>query len=285
MKGLPKIHKPGIPLRPITSGIGCATHRSTKVLAKPLSSVLGSISGTHLRNSTNMIERLSNVDFSGKKLVSYDITSLFTHVSTDAAVNAIKEAVHRISEENLPTDEGDILSKLNKVVRNIQFTMEVESHGRLPFLDSEIIRNGKEALFRVYRKPTNKDDLIHYYSAHDERTKTGVVIGFFLRALRICSQKFLDEEISLIKTIFRKLGYPEAFLSTSLKKAQNIRRRKDPVKRDRQYLIVPGSNLTHTLGAALWPLGLETINDTGKKIRNLVTPTTKVSAHPPSSPA
>ncbi|XP_076058584.1 uncharacterized protein LOC143035601 [Oratosquilla oratoria] len=187
MKGLPKIHKPGIPLGSITSGIGSALHRLVKVLAKPLSSALGSING---------------------------------------AVNAIKEAVHRISEENLPvckrdymaliekcirfgsfrfgsqeyhqleglpmgsplsavaaslylevleknhykkilpkdavwfryvddclfislveTDEGDILSKLNKDVKNIQFTMEAESHGRPPFLDLEIIRNGKEAIF------------------------------------------------------------------------------------------------------------------------------------------
>ncbi|XP_076044712.1 uncharacterized protein LOC143027324 [Oratosquilla oratoria] len=57
------------------------------------------------------------------------------------------------------TSEGDVSSKLNMVVRNIEFTMKVESHDRLPFLDSEIIRNDKEAVFRIYRKPTNKDDL------------------------------------------------------------------------------------------------------------------------------
>ena len=31
MKGLPKIHKPGIPMRPITSGIGSAPHRLAKL--------------------------------------------------------------------------------------------------------------------------------------------------------------------------------------------------------------------------------------------------------------
>ena len=46
-----------------------------------------------------------------------------------------------------------------------------------------IIRSGKGAKFKVYRKPTNKDDFIHFFSAHDRRTKSGVVIGFFLRAI------------------------------------------------------------------------------------------------------
>ena len=44
MKGLPKIHKTGFPMRSITSGIGSAPHRLAKILAKPLSGLLGSIS-------------------------------------------------------------------------------------------------------------------------------------------------------------------------------------------------------------------------------------------------
>ncbi|XP_076058000.1 uncharacterized protein LOC143035193 [Oratosquilla oratoria] len=117
MKGLPKIHKSSISLRPITSGIGSALHRLAKVLAKSLSSALGSISETHLQNSTDLIERLSNVDFSGKKLVSYDITSLYTNVSTDGAVNAIKEAVHRSSEENLPGCKRDCMALIERCIR------------------------------------------------------------------------------------------------------------------------------------------------------------------------
>ncbi len=49
-RGLPKLHAPGIPMRPITSGIGSATHRLAKVLAKPLSTPMGTISSAHLTN-------------------------------------------------------------------------------------------------------------------------------------------------------------------------------------------------------------------------------------------
>ena len=49
MKGLPKVHKDGMPMRPITSGIGSAPHRLAKSLAKPLSNALGTISNTHIK--------------------------------------------------------------------------------------------------------------------------------------------------------------------------------------------------------------------------------------------
>ncbi|XP_076029832.1 uncharacterized protein LOC143018358 [Oratosquilla oratoria] len=161
---------------------------------------------------------------------------------------------------------------------NIQFTMEIESHGHLPFLDTEIIRRDSKALFRVYRKPTNKDDLLHFYSAHNERTKVGVVIGFFLRALRICSREFLEDEILRIKSTFRALCYPEGLLSNSLRKARDIRQRKNPINRkDKQFLIVPGSDFSRLLGDAVRPLGLEVVNDTGKRIKQLVTPTSSIT--------
>lgn len=63
MRGLPKIHKEDIPMRPITSGVGSAPHRLAKVLAKPLSCNLGAVSDAHVRNSGDMLERLKAVDF------------------------------------------------------------------------------------------------------------------------------------------------------------------------------------------------------------------------------
>ena len=58
MRGLPKVHKTNIPMRPITSGIGSAPHRLAKVLARPLSNSLGAISDAHLRNTDDLIEKI-----------------------------------------------------------------------------------------------------------------------------------------------------------------------------------------------------------------------------------
>ena len=90
----------------------------------------------------------------------------------------------------------------NSVSDGIQFTVEREQEGKIPFLDTLIRKRGDRVRFSVYRKPTNKDDFIHYLSAHSERTKSGVVIGFFLRAIRICSREYLEEEFDCIEKSF-----------------------------------------------------------------------------------
>ena len=105
-----------------------------------------------------------------------------------------------------------ILDGLNSIHPRIKFTMEEESDGTIPFLDTLIHRKEEHATFGVYRKPTNMDDFIHFLSGHDSRTKSGVVIGFYLRALRICHTEFLDRELSHIKEAFRRLLYPAGFI-------------------------------------------------------------------------
>ena len=62
MRGLPKMHKPGVPMRPITSGIGSAPHRLAKCLAKPLTQLLGTVSDSHLKNSGHLLSRINDVN-------------------------------------------------------------------------------------------------------------------------------------------------------------------------------------------------------------------------------
>ncbi|XP_076061606.1 uncharacterized protein LOC143037352 [Oratosquilla oratoria] len=59
IRGIPKTHKAGIPMRPITNEIGSAPHKLAKILAKPLTLALGTISDTHIRNSTDLIQTSS----------------------------------------------------------------------------------------------------------------------------------------------------------------------------------------------------------------------------------
>ncbi|XP_076039302.1 uncharacterized protein LOC143024390 [Oratosquilla oratoria] len=122
MRGLPKIHKPGIPMRPITSGIGSAPHRLAKRLAKPLSNALGSISQAHLKNSTDLINRLNNVDFKGKEMASFDVKALFTSVPKEGAMEAVKEAVDKISENELPVSKSDYIKLISLCVSFDPFT-------------------------------------------------------------------------------------------------------------------------------------------------------------------
>ena len=58
--GLPKIHKPGIPLRPIVSSIGTVTYNTAKELAKILKPLVG-MSAHHVQNTMGSVEQLKDV--------------------------------------------------------------------------------------------------------------------------------------------------------------------------------------------------------------------------------
>ena len=123
----------------------------------------------------------------------------------------------------------NILAQLNGVCPNIQFTVEKEENDRLPFLDTMLHRVEGRIEYSVYRKACYKHDLIHFFSAHSKRVKQQVVVGFFLRAHRVCSPAFLDAELRLVTEAFVKLRYPRGFVLHCQRRAAEIKARPPPV--------------------------------------------------------
>ena len=93
----------------------------------------------------------------------------------------------------------EIAEKLNNVDPSINFTHEKESNNPIPFPDILIIKSQNSLTFKVCRKPTNKNDHIHFYSHHKNKIRTGLIIGFYLKALGICSLQYPEEEFEYIK--------------------------------------------------------------------------------------
>ena len=120
------------------------------------------------------------------------------------------------------TDLDEKLKQLNDVNEKVQFTVEMEHNQQIAFLDTCIIRTETCFKFKVHRKPTNKEDYVHFYSSHSERVKSGIVIGFFLRAFRICDHEYRDDEIEHIYEAFTKLKYSKVFLIKQKGKAERI---------------------------------------------------------------
>ena len=82
MYGLPKIHKPGIPLRPILSMCHSALHSFAKWLVEVLDPFLEFYSGCCVKDSftfSSIIRRLPVCNES-QCLVSFDVVSLFTNI-------------------------------------------------------------------------------------------------------------------------------------------------------------------------------------------------------------
>lgn len=99
-------------MRPITSRIGSAPHSLAKRLARPRSNTLGSINGTHLRNSVELLQRLNSVDFHDKIMASFDVKSLFTNVPVEGATEVVKRVSRNIDEEELPTPREDYIDQV-----------------------------------------------------------------------------------------------------------------------------------------------------------------------------
>ena len=352
MRGLPKLHKENIPMRPITSGIGSAPHRLAKLLAKPLSANLGALSDDHLKNSGDLIERLRDIDFEAKCLASLDVKSLFTNVPVDGALDVMKRLVHNMDDSQLPLPKTDYLNpvcmcmkfggftfnageyvqhsglamgsplspvaaclymewlecdkyqqlmgedviwlryvddilvvapqtmnldnklnELNSVDSNIQFTIEKENGGTIPFLDTEIVRKEHNVKFKVYRKPTNREDYVHYFSGHSDRIKRGIVLGFFLRAFRICSEEYLAEELQHIVTAFTKLKYPKGLLLHLKRKAKDIRNRSRtaPIRsKNTRYISIPNSGAAEIIATRLETTNVKVAFQTGRKVREML---------------
>ena len=66
MYGLPNIHKPNVPLRPIVSFIGTATYQLAKFLKKILVPLIGSTQYT-VKNSSEFVELISSIKLGKSK--------------------------------------------------------------------------------------------------------------------------------------------------------------------------------------------------------------------------
>ena len=126
----------------------------------------------------------------------------------------------------LPASVIDRFHKhLNSIEPSIQFTVEIEENGRLPFLDVLVIRNDDGTLCSsVYRKKSHTDQYLQYSSHRPSSHKQSVARTLFTRASTHSSSlvQQADEETRIIKAL-RNNGYPNAFIMDCRKKVQQKR--------------------------------------------------------------
>lgn len=114
----------------------------------------------------------------------------------------------------------NFLQQLNQLAPSINFTMEREQNNILPFLDVSIHRYDRNLKFSVYRKPTNINSFVHFYSAHPLKVKISVFSSMYLRALRICTDEFLESEFQLIDQIATNHQYPTYVIERARRNAR-----------------------------------------------------------------
>ena len=108
--GLPRIHKPGTPLRPIISNVGTVTYNTAKELAKILKPLVG-LSNHHVHNTRDFVEQLKEVRLKKEEsMISYDVTALFTSLSIPSVLKIIEEKL---------TKDKELQQRTNMTIKHI----------------------------------------------------------------------------------------------------------------------------------------------------------------------
>ena len=124
--GLPKIHKPDTPLRPIVSRCGSVTYGVAKELAKILKPLVGK-SPHHITSTQDFVEQVRHIKLEpGECLSSYDVSTLFTSVPIDPALNIIKDLLDKDTtlKERTVMEVGDIILLLEFCLKNTYFSFQ-----------------------------------------------------------------------------------------------------------------------------------------------------------------
>ena len=88
--GLAKVHKQGMPLRPIVSSIGAVTYQPAKELSKILKPLVGK-APHHVHNNTDFLQHLNGIQLGPDEvIISYDVKALFTSVPIQPALTIIE---------------------------------------------------------------------------------------------------------------------------------------------------------------------------------------------------
>ena len=113
--GLPKVHKEGIPLRPIISSRGAVTYESAKELSRILKPLV-SRSPHHVHNTQDFIQSIEGIQLQENEyIMSYDVNSLFTSIPIDPDINIIKKHLEQ---------DKDLHQRTNMTVNHICCLLE-----------------------------------------------------------------------------------------------------------------------------------------------------------------
>ncbi|EYC44211.1 hypothetical protein Y032_0468g2007 [Ancylostoma ceylanicum] len=97
---------------------------------------------------------------------------------------------------------------LNNQSEHIKFTREKPKNDWLPFLNVQVHIRGGSRVTKWYRKPNNKNIIVHCRSAHPQQMKRAVVKNMFRTAAEVCSgEAERKESIALAKHIAASNGY------------------------------------------------------------------------------
>nr|XP_060632240.1 uncharacterized protein LOC132775540 [Anolis sagrei ordinatus] len=169
--------------------------------------------------------------------------------------------------------EGELnrfLDHLNSIHPNIQFTMEKENEGRLPFLDVLVIRKPDQQLgHTVYRKPTHTDRYLHKNSNHHPSQKRSTIKALADRAKRICEPHLLQDELNHLNWALQANGYSTSDIRRAARPRTSHESKDEDPPRGKVFLpYIKGT--TDRIGKLMRKHNIQTIYKPTKKIQQML---------------
>ena len=118
--GLPKVHKQGVPLRPILDMTNSPYHGLAKWLVALLSPIRREIATHSLKDTFHFVNSISNVGMHNTKILSLDISSLFTNVPLDETIEYLCEYIEK-NDKQIGLPISDLKQLLYFCTKNVQF--------------------------------------------------------------------------------------------------------------------------------------------------------------------
>ena len=121
---LPKVHKEGVPLRPIISACGSATYRLSGFVASVLSDSLKDRTCYNVRDTFDFVERVKSVKIpDGYVIISLDVVSLFTNIPLDL-IKSITTDKWNVIKDHCSFTRDAFLKTLDFIFENSYFTFQ-----------------------------------------------------------------------------------------------------------------------------------------------------------------
>lgn len=129
---------------------------------------------------------------------------------------------------NAESECEDFHQLLNGLHPNLRFTVETENDGCQPFMDVLVQRREGTMIRSVYRKPTFTGQYTRWDSFTPTSHKINLIKSLTNRALKICSESTLKQELEALRMLFEKNGYPSGVVERTMQQTTDKHQRSEP---------------------------------------------------------